>query len=63
MAIRRASEEYRKIREKLISEDFMQKLFVELTEQEYREEQENCILIPPKHIKRAALYSAAYEES
>ena len=46
-----------------VSEDFMEELFIQLTEEEYREEQESCILIPPKHIKRAALYSAAYEES
>ncbi len=63
MAIRRASEEYRKIREKLISEDFMQKLFVELTEQEYYEEEQRNICTPPQNIKRADLYSAAYSES
>jgi len=54
--------DYRELKGK-VSEDFMQQLFIELTEEEYREGKENCALIPPKGIKRSTLYSSAYGES
>ena len=46
----------------LVSEEFMQQLYIELTEEEYRVEQ-NCALTPPKSLKKEELYSAAYQES
>jgi len=51
--------EYREI----VSEEFMQQLYIELTEEEYRVEQKNCALTPPKSLKKEELYSAAYQES
>ena len=46
-----------------VSDRFMEQLFIELTEQEYYEEEQRNLCTPPQNIKRADLYSAAYSES
>ena len=45
-----------------VSDRFMEELFIQLTEEEYKEEQ-RYVCTPPQNIKRGTLYSSAYEES